>query len=253
MPKNKQKIIAFTIADKNNMPHAEKMINSFHKFHPNIEVKIFNEKDVGDKVNYYRSTPMFAKDLIDDYDVVLKLDADQIVTGKLDYMFEAEYDVGTVLNFNRVDPPIYGQVTVFNIPPAMYVNCGLVAMRSKKFIDHWWMLCNTYHFQTLRYREQDLLNIMIHYGDYLVECFDFPDKVKGYEAWHGLIAKGEYNKMILKDGKLILPKNKDRYPEVDKEIKVLHSAGGTNEPKIGDAYRTLFSEEVIKYIDGLIK
>lgn len=247
------KIIAFTIADENNRRHADKLINSFHKFHPNIEVKIYGDKEVGEKINYYRTTAMFAKDLIEDYDLVLKLDADMIVTGRLDYLFEEKYDIGTVLNFNRVDPPVYGNVTVFDIPPQMYVNAGLVAMTSKKFIDHWWFLCKSYHFQNLQYKEQDLLNILVHYGDYLVECFDFPNEVKKYNAWHGLIAKGEYNKMVLRDGKLILPKNKDKYPEVDKEIKVLHSAGGGNEPKIGDAYRTLFNEEVIKYIDGLIK
>lgn len=247
------KIIVFTVADENNIVHARKMIKSFHKFHPDIDVKVYEAEDVGNEANYYRSTPMFAKELIKDYDLVLKLDADQIITGNLDYLFKEEYDVGTVLNFNRVDKKIYGEVTVFDIPPQSYVNCGLVAMRSKKFIDHWWVLCNTYHFQNLRYREQDLLNMMIHYGDYVVECFDFPNKVKNYQAWHGLISKGEYNKMIMRDGKLILPKSKDRYPEVDKEIKVLHSAGGKTEPKIGDSFRTLFSEDVIKYIDSLIK
>lgn len=247
------KIIAFTIADDKNKVHADKMIASLHKFHPDIEVKVYGAKEVGEQKNYYRTTPMFAKDLIKDYDLVLKLDADMLITGNLDYLFEEKYDVGTVLNYNRVDQKTYGDITVFDVPPQMYVNAGLVAMTSKKFIDHWWYLCNSYHFDNLRYREQDLLNILVHYGDYQVECFDFPNRVKNYSAWHGLIAKGEYNKMIMRDGKLILPKNKDRYPEADKEIKVLHSAGGGNEPKIGDAYRTLFSEEVITYIDGLIK
>ena len=172
----KQKIIAFTVADKANKKHANKMIKSFHKFHPDIEVKIYNEKDVGDDVNYYKATPMFAKELIDDYDLVIKMDADQIVTGNLDYLFKAQYDVGTVLNFNRADHKMYGRVTVFDVPPVMYVNCGLVAMRSKSFINHWWNLCNSYHFENLQYKEQDLLNILVHYGDYVVDCFDFPDK-----------------------------------------------------------------------------
>ncbi len=247
------KIKVFTIADKDNMVHAEKMINSFHKFHPDMDVKIYNEKDVGDKVNYYRATPMFGRKLLKDYDLVLKLDADQIITGSLDYIFKGEYDVGVVLNFNRVDQKTYGIVTVFDIEPTAYVNCGLVAMRNKKFVEHWWRLCNSQHFMNLQYREQDLLNVMIHYGDYKINCFDFPDKVENYQAWHGLISKGEYNKMVMRDGKLILPKNEDKYPEVDKEIKVLHSAGGSNEKKVGDSYRLYFSEEVIKYIDGLIK
>lgn len=247
------KVIAFTIADDKNMVHAEKMINSFHKFHPDIEVKIYGAKDVGEQKNYYRATPLFAKELIKDYDLVLKLDSDQIITGNLDYLFEEEYDVGTVINFNRVDTKTYGIVTVFNIPPQQYMNCGLVAMRSEKFIKHWWRLCTAPVFDTLQYREQDLLNLIIHYGDYQVECFDYPNKTKGYSAWHGLISKGEYSKMIMRDGKLVLPKSEDRYPEQEKEIKVLHSAGGGHEKKIGDSYRVYFNDEVIKYIDGLIK
>lgn len=246
------KTIAFTIADKANKKHADKMIKSFHKFHPDIEVKVYGAEDVGEKANYYRSTPLFAKELIKDYDLVLKLDADMLITGSLDYLLTEEYDVGTVLNYNRVDEKMYGKVSVFDIPPQMYLNAGLVAMRSKKFIDHWWTLCNSYHFETLRYKEQDLLNVMVHYGDYSTDCFDIPNKVANYSAWHGLIAKGEYLNMIVRDGKLILPVV-DGYPEEEKEIKVLHSAGGGNEPKIGDAYRTQFSEEVITFIDGLIK
>jgi len=247
------KTIAYTIADKANKPHADKMITSFHKFHPDIEVIVYNEKDIGNQVNYYRSTPLFAKELIKKYNLVLKLDADQIITGSLDYLFSEEYDVATVMNFNRVDPPKYGQVGVFDIAPPMYMNCGLVAMRSKKFIDHWWDLCNSFHFENLQYKEQDLLNILVYYGDYVVECLDYPNKVKDYHAWHGLVSKGEYNRMIMRDGKLILPKAKDRYPEEDKEIKVLHAAGGGGDKKIGDCYRLYFNEEVIAYIDGLIK
>jgi hypothetical protein len=247
------KIIAFTIADQNNQVHADKLEKSFHHFHPDIELKVYSEKDIGNKINYYRSTPMFAKDLIDEYDLVLKLDSDQLVVGNLDFIFDKGYDVGTVLNFNRVDPPKYGNVAVFDIAPTEYMNCGLVAMRSKRFIDHWWDLCNSNHFNNLKYKEQDLLNVLVHYGDYDITCFDFPDQAYKYSAWHGLISKGEYLKMEMRNGKLILPKAKDNYPEQDKEIKVLHSAGGGFEKRIGDSYRRLFNEEVIKYIDSLIK
>lgn len=247
--------VLFTVADKNNLKYAKQLENSVRKFHSKDELDfiLFTEEDVGDKLNFYRQKPMFASRLIDKYDLVIGADADQICTGDLTYLFEKEYDVGVVLNYNRVDPAKYGQIGILDITPTEYMNCGLVAMRSKQFIDHWWSLCNSNHFFNLRYREQDLLNILVHYGNYEVVCFDFPDKTRNYSAWHGLIAKGEYNKMIIQDNKLILPKAKDNYPEADKEIKMLHSAGGGNEQKIGDAYRLYFNEEVIKYIDKLVK
>ena len=217
--------IAFTVADETNKPHAEKMINSLHKFHPDLEVIVFNEKDVGEVVNYYKATPMFARELIKEYDVVLKLDADQIITGNLDYLFDEDYDVGTVLNYNRVDSKVYDPVGVWNVSPEAYMNCGLVAMKNQEFIDHWWMLCNKPYFNMFRYREQDLLNILVEYGNYTVECFDIPNKIKDYDAWHGLVSKGEYDKMVMKDGELILPVGEDDYPKSEKVIKVLNSAG----------------------------
>lgn len=246
-------VIAFTVADQNNLKHAEKMINSFHKFHPEIEVIIYNEKDIGDPINYYRSTPMFARNLIKKYELVLKLDSDQFITGPLDYILKENYEIGCVMNYNRVDPKKFGPVGVWDIMPQEYMNAGFVAMKSERFILNWWRLCNSAHFDNVQYKEQDLLNILIHYGDFKVECFDYPNKVKNYHAWHGLVSKGEWSKMVMRDGKLILPKAQDNYPEEDKEIKVIHSAGGSQEKKIGDSYRLYFSDEVCDYMEGLIK
>lgn len=243
------KIIAFTVADQNNMKYAKMMAKSFHHFHPDIEVKIYTEKDIGDKINYYRQKPMFAKELIKDYDLVIGLDADQIITGDLSYMFDKEFDVAVVNNFCRSDIPEYGYIKVIDVPPDQYMNCGMVAMKSKKFVDHWWTLCNSYHFNNYQYREQDLLNIMVHYGIWNVLPLDRPTNENN--AWHGLLSKGEWLKMELKDDKLILPKAKDMYPECDKEIKVMHWAGGNMPNKLN--YRTTCTEEVIKYLDSLVK
>jgi len=242
------KVIAFTVADKNNMKYAKKMANSFNYFHPDIEVKIYTEKEIGDKINYYRQKPMFARELIKDYDIVIGLDSDQIITGDLSYIFDKEFDVAVVNNFCRNDVPKYGYIGVFDIPPDQYMNCGMVIMKSKKFIDHWWELCNSYHFQKLQYKEQDILNIMVHYGTWKVIPLDSPMTA---HAWHGLLSKGEWLKMKLVDDKLILPKADDMYPEEDKEIKVMHWAGGGNEPKLN--YRILCTEEVIKHLDKLVK
>lgn len=245
------KIISYTIADQKNKPYAEMMINSFHKFHPDIEVKVYDEKDVGSKENFYRATPLFAKELINDYDLVLKLDADQIITGDLSHAFELDYDVAGVINFSRSDIKTYGPVTTLDVPVDQYFNCGLVAMKSKKFVTHWWNLCTSYHFHHYQYKEQDLLNIMIHYGDYNIVCLDRYDPVYDYSAWHGLLSKGEWNRCELRGGKLILPKADDKYPERDKEIKIIHWAGGGLEQKMN--YRAYFNEEVISYLDGLVK
>lgn len=81
------KPVFFTIADKNNMPYAVKMINSLRKFH-DTEVRIITEEDIAkfkDKDFFYRATPIIANELFKEgYDVVIKLDADQIITGSLE-------------------------------------------------------------------------------------------------------------------------------------------------------------------------
>ena len=243
------KIICFTIADKANMPYAKMMANSLAKFHPGLELIIYTEKDVGDSINYYKATPLFAKELIGKYDLVIKIDADSIITGNLNYIIEQEYDVGVVANYNRVDHEKYGVVKVWDINPNEYFNAGFVAMKSKRFVDHWWELCNSAHFQNLQYKEQDLLNILVHYGDYTIKSFDRPDTVYNYHSWHGLLSKGEWNKIVMKGDKLILPEN-DQYPEEDKEIKVIHFGGGKDAVKMN--YKIFFKEDVIKRLDYLV-
>lgn len=250
------KPIAFTIADKNNEKYAKMMANSFKKFHPDIPIVMFGEEQIAktrDMHIFYRATPYFARQLMKDgYDMVLKLDADQIILGSLDHIFNTDdYDVGTVLNINRVDPPKYGVVGVWDIKPQHYYNAGLVAMRSKAFVEHWFNLCYSEHFLNYQYREQDLLNIMTHYGTYNVRCFDIPDAGHNYVAWHGLLSKGEGMRMILKNDTVYLPKDTEtKYPPERTAVKVYHFAGGQGAEKMN--YRTCFNEEIIAYIDKLV-
>ena len=255
--KEKKPAIAFTIADDNNLKFAKQLENSLKKFHPDIPLMIITGEELqtytkDDPMFFYRATPIVAEKLITEYDLVLKLDADSIITGSLDYCFNTkDYDVGTVINWNRIDPQNYGLVAGWGILPPEYFNCGFVAMRSEKFIKHWKAMCFTPQFERLQYKEQDLLNALCYFGNYNVRCFDHMDKIGGNNSWWGLIAKGEWLKAKIVDDKVIIPKGEDNFPPVDTELKIIHFAGGNN-PTKGN-YRTLFQEDVIKRIDFLIK
>lgn len=243
----------------------EKMLNSLRKFHSEEELPLVVVKgdDLKQRLEkdpdfFYRATPVMAKELFElGYEYVLKLDCDQIITGDLDYVLNSKgWDVGTVLNFNRMDSQKYGVITVWDIGPNNYVNCGFVAMRNKEFVNEWHRLCFSDHFKNYRMWEQDLLNIMCYYFPFKHKIFDQFDKMNSYAAWHGLIAKSEWqNAVIMKDetsatGKrLILKPTKDKYVPQMLELKVLHWAGGKDEKKMH--YRTRFSEEVIEYLDYL--
>ena len=255
---NKKPITAFTIADSANLPLAKKMINSLRKFHTEEELPMYivTGKELEhylkeDPQFFYRSTPVVANKLLKDYETVIKLDADQIFMGDISHILSLkDYDVGTVLNYNRTDPKTYGVVTVFNIDPQRYFNCGFVVMKNHEFVKHWLEKCYSEHFERLQYREQDLLNILLHYGNYNYICYDIYDRIRDYSAWHGLLNKGEGVHMKLVDGQVILPKGEDNYPAMDKIVKVFHFAGGKGENK--NNYRIWFNEELISHIDWLV-
>ena len=249
------KACIFTIADNNNAWMIPLFTNSLRKFHSAEELPLIvygqEELDkIKDEHKFYRATPMFAKELLKDYDLVIKADVDQLFFGDINHILNSDYGVGVVYNWNRTDPLIYGEIGLLTVSPQQYYNCGLVAMRDKRFVDNWWNLCNSTHFYGMPMREQGFLNILCHYGDYDVKCFDDYDKMTRHNGWYGLAGKSEWLKSKLVDGKVIIPKDDDGYPNRDKELHVAHWAGGSNEKKM--AYRTAFNEEMISYIDWLV-
>lgn len=252
-----RKTLIYTVADNNNLKWAKNLGNSLRKFHTKKEVDFhivsgeeLNKYLKDDPMFYYRQKPILAKKYLEDYNLVIGFDADSIVTGNLYYLLNMPYDVATVYNWNRVDPPIYGEIGLATIAPQEYFNCGLVAMRSKKFIKEWLRLCFSPHFDRMPYREQGFLNILAHYGDYDVLRLDDYNRITNESSWWGLRSKGEWNKIELKDNKLILPQAPNNYPEMEKEIKVIHWGGGADPKKMN--YRIFFNEDVIKRLDYLI-
>lgn len=255
--KNKKPRVAFVVADTKSEWMLRMFVNSLRKFHTEEELPlvVIGQKELDamtDPAKYYKMTPFIAKDLIKEYELVIKFDVDQLIVGDLSYMWRKviEYDVGTVYNWNRVDPPRFGEVGLTTIAPIEYYNCGLVAMKSEKFVNHWWKLCQSQHFERMPMREQGFLNILTHYGFYRVVCFDDYNPITEESSWWGLRSKGEWNKVVLKNGEMILPVGVDGYPETNKKLKVLHWAGGDGSPKMD--YRLYFSEEVIAHLDYLV-
>lgn len=241
----KKSKVAFCPCDDGNLKYFEMMKNSLRKFHSeeDLPLKRFDNLD-NNPVFWYRATPLIAKDLLRDYEVVLKLDADQIITGDLSHIWEGDFDVATVNNSNPREMKVY-PVSVWDIHPLAYQNCGFVVMKSESFVNHWWKLCLSPHFQSYQMREQDLLNIIIFYGDYKVKRLDESNK------WHGLVWKQYEPQVKLIDNKLILPKNNEWPQNEDKELVCWHVAGGNQPNKMN--YRIRFQPDVVKFIDNLVK
>jgi len=255
-----KKLAFFTVAlNEENAKYAKMMISSFQKFHPNETMLVFDNAAFkqlnGTDKDKLALTPFFARHLMSEYETVIRLDADQLILGDLNYLINSTCDIGTVLNINRVDPKQYGYVQFQGIAPNEYYNCGLVVMRSKKMVDHWHKLCKSKYFKRMRYGEQDILNIICHFGEYSVQCYDHYDENKKYYAWHGLVAKGEGMRMkVVGKGdnrRVVLSPDKDNYPDKQTTIKAYHWAGGGDAKKMN--FRVHFSTPVIEYIEELIK
>jgi hypothetical protein len=243
------KIAFFTIADDNNLKYYEMLKKSLKHFHPDIPLILIGGDDLKtrlelDPMFFYRATPIIASELLKDYDVVIKIDADSIVTGDLsDAWKEPDIDMACVFNSNPKEFQTY-PVTIWDINPLEYLNCGFVVMRNKDMVEHWKNLCFTYHFNNYQMKEQDLLNIVCHYGVYKVQVLDAGD------SFWGLSSKGYWQNIEVVNKKLSLPPQ-EGYTNVSKWIKVIHWAGANDPSKMN--YRIRFSPEVIKYIDKLVK
>lgn len=237
----------WSIADNNNMKYYKMMEASFRKFHPTEELILFDEKaikEANDSLIFYRATPYFTKQLFaKGYDEICKLDADQIITGSLDAIWEGDYDVAVVNNSNPREMQAY-TVSVLNINPLAYANCGFVVMKSKAFVDYWDNFNRSIIFNSLQFKEQDILNIMIFSNNYKVRKLDEDD------SYYGLASKGYWPEIVLKDEALVLLKGEE-WPDKDKIIRCIHWAGGNSPDKMN--YKIRFSEEVVARLDELIK
>lgn len=266
----KKPIVVVCIADKNNYGYAVGMINSLRKFHDWPVVLVTDEtntKDLPkgvetvdltqytstDPAFFYRATPILAEKYLKEYECVLKIDADSIITGDLSYIEKTkDYDVATVINYNKPDAEMYGAIGGYAVAPVEYFNCGFVVLRSEKFAHHWTVVCFSEQFNRLQYREQDLLNVLCYFGNYGVRCLDHFDPIANMRAWWGLFAKTYWNQAVMRDGKIIIPQQDgDPILDGDTELKVIHVAGG-NVPNKMSGLRKYFNDEVGDYLDSLI-
>lgn len=244
-----KKTIVYTIADARNLKWAQSLEKSFKHFHPDIPFIIYGDKEIAEtKIPiphfFYLSTPYYARQLIKEYDQVLKLDADSIITAPLEVLTSPEtFDVGVVFNWTKDE--ISQRVKVWDVTPIGYFNNGFVLFRSAEIIEHIWKLCNQNYFINYPYREQDMLNIVCYYGNYNVKMLDTGD------SWYGLQSKSEWNQAIMHKGLMVIPKNPNMFPAQDKVVRCIHWAGGNMDVKMN--YRAYFNDECSDYIESLIK
>jgi len=197
-----------------------KFVSSFKRFHPDIDLVVFRQ-DMIDKVfkekgiNFYMAKPTFAKLLTNKYDLVVNIDCDSAIFGRMDEVLKDDYDVGGAWNFNQ-----YENTSLEDIDEKMYVQGGLVASRDKKFWDIW----EEQNRDAMKYKcqENDVLNLVWYHDPYVKKLkrkiFD-----KDIKDYYGCKSLGQEPNFYIKDNQVMLN---------DGKVIVYHQARGPSFPKL---------------------
>lgn len=221
--------------------YGQKMIRSFKRLHPDIDIFIFDKDDI-DKATE-RGYPLnfnyayFGEFLCLEYDLVIHIDADCVVCAPLTEFLEELGDVLGCLNFsdNYLDTyNVKGKPLVLDILHDDYITAGVIASRSSRFWYHWKNLSKSIGNKYPQY-ENDVLNIIFQYGGYLTKVID-KEKV-----FYGTQSRYKWDKFYIKDEEI--------YCE-DRQVKVVHWAGGHNMKKL-DWRNDGFRPEVCKKFEEL--
>lgn len=234
-----KKVVFFTIVGDNYYYNCgtHKMVNSFKRFHPDIDLVVFRQ-DMVDKVfkekgiNFFTAKPTFAKILAPHYDLVVNIDADSVILARLDEVLADDYDVGSVWNYND-----YENRKIENVTEKMFLNAGLVASRNKEFWDIWeYENRNAFKYICA---ENDIL-CLTWYNHPVVKKMKRKifDKDKNYLGCKSLNREKE---CYLEDGKVMCRKER---------VKVYHNAKGRRFPKL-DYPNLGFSSDVANYMEAL--
>ena len=258
--------------------------NSFKYFHPDVDFFIFDTKMTNEAkekdswLNPVWMMPPSCFPFVEDYDMVVHIDGDCVVTGPLTELFESEEDLIGVRNnnsFNKASShrgitichlPPFGNGTL--IPVQNFINAGLIASNNKQFWYDWHELnqeayrikveVNPY-FHGLG-DEQDTLNQIFHSEKYTSKIIDAIGTNLSYglcNTWGEETHWDSWKNMYIKNNSLYLddPVNGDRM-----NVRVLHQAGGSLAAELNKEhgglrnwFKTVFNNETLNYINNITK
>lgn len=211
------------------------LINSFKKFHPDIPLVVFRQDTIDQlfkkkDINFYSAKPAFANLLTPYYDLVVNIDCDHIILGRLEEILKGDYDVACPINKND-----YENTSVENVTEEMFLQGGLVASTNKEF----WNVWEEKNKKAMEYKckENDIMNLVI-YNDMPHLKLKILDKDKDYYGCKSLNREGEF---YLEEGKVMCRKE---------QVYAYHHAKGATFPKLN--LPTMgFTKEVTEFMSYL--
>lgn len=235
----------YTICDRalqGGLPNSRNLdfngfMNSFRKFHSDIEMIVFNEQDMHNRgLNYYNSKAAFGRELSEKYDLVVNTDADHYFMGRCDEILAADYDVACPINFNVTDNLVAINVksgingganeqTLISVQD--FLQGGLIASPSKQFWNHYEYAVKKY-YDKFHCFENDVLNLVAYLYPYNVKVLD-------KNCFYGCSIIAKEQKCYVENNKIMCE---------GKPVKAYHFAHGS--AKRG--YADIFNAEVSEFI-----
>ena len=259
----------------------DQLTRSIKYFHPNVDHVIFNTEmtdNIKKHIPWLKPIwmmPPTCLPFVDDYDMVIHLDADAIVTGPLDELFDSTADVLGVRNNNSLNKAgSHSGITINHlepfgngnsIPMQGFINAGLVGVNRKEF----WLDWQNLNAESDRIKrevnpyahglgdENDTLNQLFHWDKYNSEIVDAIGTGVSYglsNCW-GDTHWESWSKIYVKDDALYLDDPDTGEPMC---VKVMHQAGGSLAAELNKQHggfrewmKSVVSEECSQYLSKI--
>lgn len=174
----------YTILQKNysGCIESDLFIKSFKYFHPDIPLFIVDDDLIARLIaetpglDFYNMKASAAKLFYDEYELVVNIDADHFIFGRMDEILEGDFDVAAPSNYNYYENVGVSLTSyrgnVYNIiPEEKYAQAGLIASTSKEF---WktYEKASLLHAPHMTCRDNDVLNMVLQFGNYNFKVLD---------------------------------------------------------------------------------
>ena len=265
----------------------DKLHNSIKYFHPEIDHVIVDSKmtkEIENEIPWMKNIWMMAPSclpLADEYDMVIHLDGDAVVTGPLDEMINSTAEIIGVRNNNSLNQAgAHGGITIrhmapfgdgSDIPLQGFTNAGMIAAQGRDFWEDWHDVnsqvadvTNKGYYNPGWGDENDTLNQIFHSDKYNSEVIDPIGSGVSYglsNVWGtGNNHWESWSQIYVKDDRLYLNDMiKEGWNMVQGDpmcIKVMHQAGGSIAAELNRSaggfrnwMKTVVSDEVKDYLE----
>ncbi len=224
--------------------------NSFRRFHPEITLVIYSEKDLAyHGVNYLNAKAKLGRILSETYDLVVNVDADHYFLARCDEILAGDFDIACPANFNETDNLVGIKVSsgitgeankCWLVDEVQFLQGGLIASTSKQFWRHYEFAVNK-HYQKFHCYENDVLNLVAYSYPYKLKILDGDCDYRKpeHKQWYGCSIINKEKNCYIENDKIMLE---------GKPVKAFHFAHGSAK-KI---YSDIFNPEVSEFIKNNI-